>query len=85
LDEHEVDDLIFEEEAGVPKEGVKWMDLAHVDMMNPFNVQTFEQYMINIQSPAKEIKLEALEGNLFTIKYILGDSLKVLTEGPMVV
>ena len=37
FDEDEVDDLIFEEENDVPKEGVKWMALARIHTTNRFS------------------------------------------------
>jgi hypothetical protein len=83
FDDDEVDDLVFEEESDVPKEGVKWLALVRVHTSNFFSIQTFEQHMITAWSPAKEIKFRALEGNLFTIQCsCLGDWLKVTKEGP---
>jgi hypothetical protein len=45
IEEGEEDDLIFEEEADAPKEGMKWMALARVHTENYFSPQTFEQHM----------------------------------------
>jgi hypothetical protein len=83
FEDDEVDDLVFEDESDVPKEGMKWMALARVHTSNFFNIQTFEQHMITAWSPAKEVKFHALEVNLFTIQCsCLGDWLKVTEEGP---
>ena len=45
IEEEELDDLVFEEEIDVPKEGIKWMALVRVHTSNPFSPQTFEQHM----------------------------------------
>jgi hypothetical protein len=45
FDDGEIDDLVFEEEHEVPKEGVKWLALARVHTSNYFSSQTFEQHM----------------------------------------
>jgi hypothetical protein len=69
--------LIFED-TDLPKEGIKWMALARVHTSNFFSPQTFEQHMRVAWSPAKEVKITALEQNLFTIQcHCLGDWLKI--------
>lgn len=74
IDEEEIDDLVFEEEADAPKEGIKWMALVKVHYMNFFSPQTFEQHMRVAWSPARDVKFRALENNLFTIQcFCLGD------------
>jgi hypothetical protein len=83
IDEEEIDDLVFEEEETAPKEGIKWMALARVHTSNFFSPQTFEQHMKVAWSPAKEIKIQHIEQNLFTIQcFCLGDWLKVEKGGP---
>ncbi|KAK1682888.1 hypothetical protein QYE76_043736 [Lolium multiflorum] len=83
IDEEEIDDLVFEEEADAPKEGIKWMALAKVHSMNFFSPQTFEQHMRFAWSPAREVKFRSLENNLFTIQcFCLGDWLKITKGGP---
>ncbi|KAK1649225.1 hypothetical protein QYE76_067030 [Lolium multiflorum] len=83
IEEDEIDDLIFEEEEAAPKEGIKWMALARVHTSNFFSPQTFEQHMCVAWSPAREVKFQHLEGNLFTIQcFCLGDWLKVEKGGP---
>jgi hypothetical protein len=68
IDEEEINDLVFEEEADAPKEGIKWMALVKVHSMNFFSPQTFEQHMRIAWSPAREIKFRNLENNLFTVQ-----------------
>jgi hypothetical protein len=83
IDEDEIDDLVFEEEADAPKDGIKWMALVKVHSMNFFSPQTFEQHMRVAWSPAREVKFRSLENNLFTIQcYCLGDWLKITKGGP---
>jgi hypothetical protein len=62
IDEEEIDDLVFEDETDVPKEGMKWTALARVHTANPFSPQTFEQHMRVAWSPAKEITLYSARG-----------------------
>jgi hypothetical protein len=45
IEDDEIDDLVFEEEESVPKEGVKWMALVRVHASNYFSPQSFEQTM----------------------------------------
>jgi hypothetical protein len=45
IDEDEIDDLVFEDEEDVLKQGMKWMALARVHTANSFSPQTFEQHM----------------------------------------
>jgi hypothetical protein len=83
FDEGEIDDLVFEEEKEVPKEGMKWLTLARVHTSNYFSFQTFEQHMIMAWSPAREVKFRALEENLFTIQCsCMGNWIKVIEGGP---
>jgi hypothetical protein len=72
--EDELHDLAFKEERGVPKERVKWLASARIHASNYFTTQTFEQHMMIGWSPTRELKLPALEDNLFTIHcFFLGD------------
>jgi hypothetical protein len=74
IEEDEEDDLVFEDQIDVPKEGMKWTALARVHTSNFFSPQTFEQHMRVAWSPAKEIKFTALEERLFSIQCsCLGD------------
>jgi hypothetical protein len=83
IEDDEIDDLVFEEEEEVPKEGLKWFALARVHTENYFSPQTFEQHMKVAWSPAQEVKIKPLEQNLFTIQcHCLGDWLKVEKGGP---
>jgi hypothetical protein len=83
IEEDEFDDFIYEGEAGAPAEGMKWMALAKVHTANPFSPQAFEHNMRTAWSPAKEIKFNHLEDNLFTVQCsCLGDWLKVEKGGP---
>ena len=83
INEEEIDDLVFEGEPDAPKEGVKWMALARVHTSNYFSPLTFEQHIRTAWSPSREVKLTALEDNLFTIQcHCLGDWLKVEQGGP---
>jgi hypothetical protein len=83
IEEDEYDDLIFEDEEDVPKEGLKWMALAKVHTSNVFYPQAFENNMRVAWSPAQEVKFNHLEGNLFTVQCsCLGDWLKVEKGGP---
>jgi hypothetical protein len=83
IEDDEFDDLVFEDEEDAPKVGIKWMALAKVHTSNYFIPQTFEQHMPVAWSPAKEIRFQHLEGNLFTIQcFCLGDWLKVEKGGP---
>jgi hypothetical protein len=59
IDEDEIDDLVFKE-TDLPKEGIKWMALAHVHTTNFFSLQTFEQHMRVAWSPAKEVTITLL-------------------------
>jgi hypothetical protein len=68
IDEDEIDDLVFEEEADASKDGIKCMALVKVHSMNFFSPQTFEQHMRVAWSPARELKFRSLENNLFTIQ-----------------
>jgi hypothetical protein len=82
IEEEEIDDLVFEEEALAPKE-IKWMALVKVQTSNSFSPLTFEQHMRSSWSPAKEIIFQHIEGNMFTVQcFCLGDWLKVTEEGP---
>jgi hypothetical protein len=82
FDEDEIDDLVFEE-TNLPKEGIKRMTLARVHTTNFFSPQTFEQHIRVAWSPAKEVKITALDHNLFSIQcFCLGDWLKVEQGGP---
>jgi hypothetical protein len=63
IDEEEIDDL--EEEKDVPKEGMKWFALPRMHIGNYFSFQTFEEHMKVAWSPSKEVKIKALEPNLF--------------------
>jgi hypothetical protein len=65
IDEDEIDDLIFEEEADVPKEDIKWLALARVHTTNFFSPANYEQHMRTAWSPCKEVNFNALEDNLF--------------------
>jgi hypothetical protein len=83
IDEDECDDLVFEDQDEIPKEGLKWMTLAKVHTSNVFSPQSFEHNMKIAWSPAKEIEFNHLEDNLFTIQcFCLGDWLKVEKGGP---
>jgi hypothetical protein len=83
IEDDEFDDLVFEDEEDAPKEGIKWMALAKVHTANYIRPQTFDQHMHVAWSPAKEIRFQHLEGNLFTIQcFCLGDWLKVSKGGP---
>jgi 1,4-dihydroxy-2-naphthoyl-CoA synthase len=83
IEEYEIDDLIFEDETDTPKEGIKWMALARVRKTNYFRPQTFEHHMRVVWSPAKEVKINPIQKNLFTIQcFCRGDWLKVKDEGP---
>uniref|UniRef100_A0ACD6A4J7 Uncharacterized protein n=1 Tax=Avena sativa TaxID=4498 RepID=A0ACD6A4J7_AVESA len=83
IDDDEIDDLAFEEQEDAPKEGIKWMALARVHTIKNFSPQTFEQHMRVAWSPAREVKFNHHEGNLFTIQcFCLGDWLKVEQGGP---
>jgi hypothetical protein len=83
IEEDEEDDLVFEDQIDVPKEGMKWTALARVHTSNFFSPQTFEQHMRVAWSPAKEIKFTALEERLFSIQCsCLGDWIKVEQGGP---
>jgi hypothetical protein len=74
IDDEEINDLIFEDEETAPKQGIKWMALARVHTTNIISPQTFEQHMKVAWSPAKEIEIQHIEGNLFTIQcFCLGD------------
>jgi hypothetical protein len=82
IEADEFDDLVFEEEESAPKEGIKWMALARVHTSNFFSAQTFEQHMKVAWSPAKEVKIHHIEGNLFTVQcFCLGDWIKVEQGG----
>jgi hypothetical protein len=83
IEDDEIDDLVFEDEVSAPKQGMKWMALARVHTSNFFSPQTFEQHMKIAWSPAKEIRFEHIEGNLFSVQcFCLGDWLKVEKGGP---
>jgi hypothetical protein len=76
-------DAVFEEIEDAPKEGLKWMALVWVHTTNYFSASTFEQHMRVAWSPAREIKFQYIEGNLFTVQcFCLGDWLKVVEGGP---
>jgi hypothetical protein len=82
IEEGEIDDLVFED-TDIPSEGIKWLAIARVHTNNFFSPQTFEQHMRIAWSPAKEVKITALEQNLFTIQcFCLGDWLKIKDGGP---
>jgi hypothetical protein len=66
IDEDHIDDLVFEE-TDLSKEGIKWMALARFRTTNFFSPQIFEQHMCVAWSPTMEVKITALEHNLFTI------------------
>ena len=68
IEEDEIDDLVFEDEETAPKEAMKWMALARVHTLNFFSPQAFEQHMRVAWSPAKEVKIQHLEENLFSIQ-----------------
>jgi hypothetical protein len=58
------------------------MALARVHTTNFFSPQTFEQHMRVSWSLAKEVKITALEQNLFTIQcHCMGDCLKIEQGG----
>jgi hypothetical protein len=80
IEDDEFDGLVFEDEEDASKEGIKWMALAKVRTTNYFSPQTFEQHMRVAWSPAKEIRFQHLEGNLF--RFCLGNWLKVEKGGP---
>jgi hypothetical protein len=83
IEEDEFDDLVFEEQESAPKEGMKWTALARIHTTNFFSPQTFEQHMRIAWSPAKEVKFQHLEENLFSIQcFCLGDWIKVEKGGP---
>jgi hypothetical protein len=83
IEDDEIDDLVFEQEADAPVGGIKWMALVKVHTMNYYSSQTFEQHMRVAWSPAREIAFRALEDNMFTIQcFCLGDWLKVTKGGP---
>jgi hypothetical protein len=83
IEDDEIDDLVFEEEESAPKEGVKWMALVRVHATNYFSPQSFEQTMRIAWSPAREVKFQHLEANLFTIQcFCLGHWIKVTEGGP---
>jgi hypothetical protein len=83
IDDDEIDDLVFEDQEDVPREGIKWMALVKLHTVNFFSPQTFEQHMRTAWSPAKEVKFRPLEDNMFTIQCsCLGDWLKVTKGGP---
>jgi hypothetical protein len=42
IEDDEIDDLVFEDEADAPVGGIKWMALVKVHTMNYFSSQTFE-------------------------------------------
>ena len=74
---------MFEEEEEARKEGMKWLAIARVHTTNFFSAQTFEQHMMTAWSPAREVKIRALQANLFTIQcFCLADWLKVTERGP---
>jgi hypothetical protein len=83
IEDDEIDDLVFEDEADAPVGGIKWMALVKVHTMNYFSSQTFEQHMRVAWSPAREISFRSLENNMFTIQcFCLGDWLKITKGGP---
>jgi hypothetical protein len=83
IEDDEIDDLVFEEEESAPKEGIKWMALVRVHTSNYFSPQAFEQNMKVAWSPAKEVRFQHLEENLFTVQcFCLGDWIKVEQGGP---
>jgi hypothetical protein len=74
---------VFEEEESAPKKGVKWMALVRVHASNYFSPQSFEQTMHIAWSPAREVKFQHLETNLFTIQcFYLGHWITVTEGGP---
>jgi hypothetical protein len=75
------DDLVFQEQEEVPREGLKWFALVRVHTGNYFSPQMFEQHMKTAWSPAKEIKIKPLEENPFSIQ-CFGEWLKVEKGGP---
>jgi hypothetical protein len=78
IDEDELDDLVFEDEEAVPKQGIKWMALIKVHTTNQFSPITFEQHMRNAWIPAQKVEFNHLEGNMFTIQcFCLGDWQKI--------
>ena len=82
IDDEEFEDLVFEEEESAPKT-IKWMALAKVHTTNPFSTQTFEQHMKNAWSLAKDVDINHIEGNMFSIQcFCLGDWLKIEQGGP---
>jgi hypothetical protein len=75
--------VIFKEEEDAPKERLKWMALALVHTSNYFSPQTFEQHMQLAWSPARDVKFQHIEGNLFTVQcFYLRDWLKVEKGDP---
>jgi hypothetical protein len=82
IKEGKIDDLVFED-IDIPSKGIKWLAIARVHTNNFFSPQTFEQHMRIAWSPAKEVKITALEQNIFTIQcFYLGDWLKIKDGGP---
>jgi hypothetical protein len=83
IDEDEIDDLVFEDEEDVPKQGMKWTALARVHTANSVCPQTFEQHMRVAWSPAQDIIFTPLEDKLFSVQCsCLGDWIKVEQGGP---
>jgi hypothetical protein len=83
IDEDEIDDLVFEDEEDVPKQGMKWTALARVHTANSVCPQTFEQHMRVAWSPAQDIIFTPLEDKLFSVQCsCLGDWIKVKQGGP---
>jgi 3-hydroxyisobutyrate dehydrogenase-like beta-hydroxyacid dehydrogenase len=74
LKEDDLDDVIFEEEVKQPEEDTRWMAVARVHTESEFSHYWFYKNMRSAWDLAKDVKIRAIEDNLFTLRFAcLGD------------
>jgi hypothetical protein len=85
LKEDDLDDVVFEEEVKQPEEDTRWMAVARVHTESVFSHYWFYKNMRSAWDLAKDVKIRAIEDNLFTLRFAcLGDWEKVMDGGPWV-
>jgi hypothetical protein len=83
LDEEDLDDVIFEEEAPPQVESPRWFAVAKVHTDSGYSQSWFFANMRSAWGLAQDVKFRAIESNLYILQFFcLGDWEKVMEGGP---
>ncbi|KAE8820083.1 hypothetical protein D1007_02052 [Hordeum vulgare] len=69
ITENDLDDVIFEDEKAPAVEAIRWMAVARIHTPEAYNQYWFFRNMRAAWDLVQEVKIRALEENLYSIKF----------------